>query len=203
MANVNKSNINLAGYRVARFISVLGHPLLIGSVVSAMAFFELYSREKALLLSGFVLGFVTLPLTAWNFYKTKNGSYSNFDVSIRSQRSSMYAVLLGLLSMACLFAWFSHQPLAFSVGLSMCLALVLFSFSINFILKTSLHAAISFFMALGLLKLHVAWGLGMLVLAFLVSISRLVLKRHSMQEVVSGSLSGAGAGLILIYLMQA
>jgi hypothetical protein len=203
MKKERNGSINPSGYKAAKFISVLGHPLLIGSLVSAFVFFELYSREKALLLSGFVLGLISLPLTAWNFYKTKSGGYTNFDVSVRSQRSSMYAVLLGLLSLACLLAWFSDQPLAFCVGLSMCLALVLISFLINFFLKTSLHAAISFFLAFGLLELQLTWGLGMLLLAVLVSISRLALKMHSMVEVVSGSFIGTGAGVLLIYWLHA
>jgi membrane-associated phospholipid phosphatase len=186
------------GFKAAKFISVLGHPLLIGSLVSAFVFFELYSRDKALQLSAFVIGLVSLPLTAWNLYKTKSGGYSNFDVAIRSQRSSMYTILLGLLSFANLLAWFCDQPMAFNIGLSTCLGLVLISFFINFFLKTSLHAAISFYLAFGLLALHTSWGVGMLLLAMLVSISRLVLKRHTIQEVVSGFLIGTGAGLFFI-----
>jgi membrane-associated phospholipid phosphatase len=203
MEKERNRSINPFEYKAAKFISVLGHPLLIGSLVSAFVFFELYSREKALLLSFFVIGLVSLPLTAWNFYKTKSGGYTNFDVSIRSQRSSMYAVLLGLLSLACLLGWFSNQPRAFSIGLSTCLALVLISFLINFFLKTSLHAAISFYLAFGLLALHISWGMGMLFLAVLVSISRLRLKRHNRQEVISGFFIGSGAGALFICWVHA
>ena len=144
MENRSRTSMSRTRYKVAGFISVLGHPLLLGTFISALVFFQLFPLEKALLLLGFVLGLVSLPTAAWNYYKTRSGGYTNFDVSVRSQRQSMYLVLSSLLGLACLLAWLSGQPLAFCVSLSLCLAMVLLSFLINTFLKTSLHAACRF-----------------------------------------------------------
>ena len=201
MENRDRTSMSWTRYKVAGFISVLGHPLLLGTFISAMVFFQLFPLQKAFLLSGFVLGLVSVPAAAWNYYKTKSGGYTNFDVSVRSQRQSMYLVLSSLLGLACLLAWLSGQPLAFCIGLSLCLAMVLFSFLVNTFLKTSLHAAMSFFMAFGLLQVNLALGSCLLLLAILVGISRLVLGRHSLPEVMSGSCIGAATGLELVYLL--
>lgn len=189
-------------YKVAGVLSFLGHPLLMGSFLSTLVFYRIFPPQKALLLSCFILLLVSLPASAWIFYKTQSGGYSNFDVSVRSQRKSMYLVLTGLLGIASLLAWLSEQPLAFCIGISLCLGMIVLSFFLNTFLKTSLHAAMSFFMAIGLLKLHLILGVGLLLLAVLVGISRLVLRRHSLPEVISGSLVGAGAGFLLVYLMS-
>lgn len=201
MENGKKIFVSQLRYKLAWFLSFLGHPLLMGTFLSSLVFYQIFPPEKALLLSGFILLLVSLPASAWIYYKTQSGGYSNFDVSVRSQRKSMYLVLTGLLGTASFLAWQSEQPLAFCIGLSLCLGMVLLSFLLNTFLKTSLHAAMSFFMAVGLLQLHFVLGVGLLLLAVLVGISRLVLKRHSLAEVISGSVVGAAAGLLLIYLL--
>lgn len=201
MENEGRAHTGQLRYKVAGVLSFLGHPLLMGTFLSAVVFYQMFPPQKALLLSGFVLLLVSLPAAAWIYYKTQSGGYSNFDVSVRSQRKSMYLVLTGLLGIASLLAWQSEQPLAFCIGLSLCLGMILLSFLINTFLKTSLHAAMSFFMAVGLLQLHLGLGVCLLLLAVLVGISRLVLKRHSLAEVISGSVVGASAGLMLIYLL--
>lgn len=202
MENEGSAQTGQLRYRVAGLLSFLGHPLLMGTLLSSLVFYRIFPPEKALLLSGFILLLVSLPASAWIYYKIQSGGYSNFDVSVRSQRKSMYLVLTGLLGIASLLAWLSEQPLAFCIGLSLCLGMVVLSFLINTFLKTSLHAAMSFFMAVGLLKLHLLLGIGLLLLAVLVGISRLVLKRHSLPEVISGSMVGAGAGFMLVYLLS-
>jgi membrane-associated phospholipid phosphatase len=192
---------NLLIYKAAQLISIVGHPLVSGSVISILVFFQLFGVRKAFFLSGFILFLISIPAAAWNYYKTKSGAYTNFNVSVRSQRTSMYTVLIGLLAMATLLAWLSHQPKSLLVGLSLCFALVLISFGLNYFLKTSLHTAMSFFLAFGLWQLHTSWGIAMLFMAFLVSSSRLILKRHTLPEILSGSFIGSGTGAMLFYFL--
>jgi membrane-associated phospholipid phosphatase len=58
-----------------------------------------------------------------------------------------------------------------------------------------LHSSISFFLALTLFKLTFTGGMLMLLFAFLISLSRLILKRHILAEVLAGVLTGVVFGL--------
>jgi membrane-associated phospholipid phosphatase len=192
---------NLLIYRAAQLISIVGHPLVSGSVISFLVFFQLFEVRRAFFLSGFILFLISIPAAAWNYYKTKSGAYANFNVSVRSQRTSMYIFLIGLMAMAILLARLSQQPKFLLVGLSLCFALVLISFVVNYFLKTSLHTAMSFFLAFGLWQLHTSRGIVMFFMALLVSSSRLILKRHTFPEVISGSCIGSGTGALLFYFL--
>ena len=187
--------------KVAWFVSALGHPLVSGSAVGVLVFFQLFEFRKAVFLSGFILCLISIPVAAWIYYKTKSKEYTNFDVSVRTQRTSMYLFLLGILALAILLALFSQQTQSLFIGLSLCFAMVAISFKFNYFLKSSLHVAMSFFLAFSLWQVQPFWGVAMFFMALLVSASRLILKRHTLSEIISGSFIGSGTGALLFYIL--
>ncbi|QNH63468.1 phosphatase PAP2 family protein [Hymenobacter sediminicola] len=184
--------------RVAAVVSGLGHPLIL--VPTMVAFVAVRQWQGA--ASGWAIGSVLLvvvPIGLWNLRQTRRGTYTNFDVSERKQRNSFYPVLLALLGLATLVLFWQQQADGgFRYGLLAAWGLLLACYLLNFWLKVSLHAAISFFLACVLLRLEPTWGATALVLATLIAASRLVLRRHTLAELVVGSVVGgaAGGGLI-------
>ena len=178
--------------RVATWVSTLGHPLLTAVLFLSYVAFRLLGAQGAAWVTGSVTLGVLVPIAFWNYRQVQRGAYTNFDVSVREQRRSFYPRLLVLLSVATalLFCFPAAAPLraGFVIGLS----LLLVCYGINFWLKVSLHAALSFFVA-GCVILLDGWGWGLTALGLAVAIatSRRVLGRHSTSELLVGAALGS------------
>lgn len=179
---------------VAKGFSVLGHPLLITALFIVFATFQQSDRQGAFLVSAILIGGVILPVTFINYRKAKKGEYTNFDVSDRKQRSSMYVYMLVLLTVATFVLFITGQDEAYCYGILCFLIMLLAAYLLNFWIKASLHSAIAFYLSFCMMELNSTSGLIMLLLAMLVSISRLILKRHTIAEVLSGMMLGCIAG---------
>lgn len=189
-------NKNTLAYKTALFISAAGNPLITFSVFILFVTFKLFDAQKASWISLLVIGGVTLPVTVHSYRKTKKGHYTNFDISDRKQRENFYPFLLGLLSVSSVLLFVTGQPAGFCYGSLVFLAMVAVSFVINYRIKVSMHTSSSFYLALSLLKLSVTGGLLMLAFAFLISYSRLMLKRHTLIEVLAGGALGVAFGAL-------
>ncbi|WP_461111481.1 hypothetical protein [Spirosoma jeollabukense] len=183
--------------RVAKGISVLGHPLLILPLVFTCLAFQHLPVRQATAISAALISLVILPITWHTYRKVKQGKYTNFDLSDQAQRSGLYPILLILSGLFILFLFFTNQFQPFNRGAVCFFLLLVSSYAINFFLKISLHTSISFFLACILYSLSAPFGSLMCIFSVLVAASRLVLKRHSLSEILSGILVGlmAGAGL--------
>lgn len=181
---------------VARGISVGGHPLVLVPLFVGAYSFRHYPPGQAALLTGAVLGGVVLPLTVWNLRRVRQGRYTNFDVSDRRQRRSMYPVLLLAMGTVSALGWGTHQPRPLTLGLSVAWLMVAGASLINRWFKCSLHAAMAFFLGGALVVLIGPAGGWALLLAALVGTSRVVLGRHSAAEVAVGGGLGLGAAAL-------
>src|SRR5512145_1403445 len=83
--------------KIANFISTIGHPLFTIPVYVAILMFATESFKKASFVSGLIVGFVFVPLILRMYIKSKNGTYTNFDVSDRIQRKSVFIFIIPLL----------------------------------------------------------------------------------------------------------
>lgn len=189
-------NKNKLTYKTALFISAAGNPLITFSVFILFVTFKLFDAQKASWISFLVIGGVALPVTVHSYYKTKKGHYTNFDISDRKQRENFYPFLLGLLSVSSVLLFVTGQPAGFCYGSLVFLAMVAVSYLINYRIKVSMHTSSSFYLALSLLKLSVTGSLLMLAFAFLISYSRLILKRHTLPEVLGGGVLGVAFGAL-------
>lgn len=186
--------------KAARLFTVLGHPLILGTVyVFFMAAANLPSRQ-AFLLSVLVVGFIALPITWHNLRKLKKGQYSNFDVSDQNQRKGFYPFALGLFLILFLSFYFLEFPPAvlynsgnFTIMLA-CLALV------NLKIKASLHAATAFYAGISVFSISMTGGIIIMGLAMATTWSRWELKRHSPLELLIGVMMGMFFGMISLNL---
>ncbi len=188
--------------KVSRAVSVLGHPLLTAAGFVLFVTFTRFGGTKALVSSGVVIGLVILPIIGWNYRNTRKGRYSNFDVSVRSQRHSFYRVSVGLLLLATGVLWLTGQPPALRYGMGFALLLVVLSALANLYIKASLHTSVSVFLSLALLTIHPVAGAVLLGFSAVVAGSRWVLKRHTLSEIGAGAAIGLAVGGSLYFFMK-
>ncbi|QHJ09504.1 phosphatase PAP2 family protein [Hymenobacter busanensis] len=183
---------------MAAAVSGLGHPLLTAVGFVGFAAFRRLEDGPAVWVVGLVAGGVVLPVAAWSYWQVRRGHYTNFDVSVREQRYSIYPPLLGLLGGATLLVGGLSGTEFLRPGLVAATGLLALCYLLNFRLKVSLHAALSFFLAgcLTLLSGPLAAGVALAV-ASLVAASRLVLGRHTAPELLAGAFLGLGAAGLL------
>ena len=166
----------------AKWISRLGHPILVYPLSMLVLFSTEHAWKSLLIVSCFSFG---LPFLFF-LYLFFSKKISDFDIMHREQRYSLYGVaLLGMLtSMA--FLYFNEPGFLFSEFLRLFLlatALVI----INFKIKVSIHVLMITILAILLIHFY---GLSswILLLTPLMGCSRILLKRHSWLEVALGAL---------------
>ncbi|WP_291780328.1 hypothetical protein [Cecembia sp.] len=186
---------------VARFFTVLGHPLILGTLYVVLMAQASLPPKTALLVSLLVLGLVALPITVHNLLKFKKGEYSNFDVSDQKQRKGFYPFALGLFLILLLLFFVFEFPtrVIYNTG-NFFLMLLLMAF-LNIKLKASLHAAVAFYAGTSIFGISSILGMLFIILAFGTSWSRLVLKKHNQMELFIGSLMGLFFGIISLTLI--
>jgi membrane-associated phospholipid phosphatase len=186
---------------ISTWVSTLGHPLLTVAVFILFSTFHLFTYTTAFVMSATLFGLVILPITVWNYLKTKQGQYANFDVSIRPQRYSMYLLIIGLLTGTTLVFFATNQPASFCYGMLFSLGLFIISFVSNFFIKVSLHTALSVFLSIALMAITLPLGIAMTGFAVAIALSRYILKRHTISEIIAGMMIGIGVGSSLYYFL--
>lgn len=182
-------------YKTAKVLSVVGHPLLTLSLFSMYVAFQKLPLNNAVTVTGLLIGGVAIPIAWQNYRRVRRGQYTNFDVSDQRQRAQFYPVLIGLMALVTALLFATGQPLAFGYGAVCLLGLLLVSYGINRFIKVSLHTSLSIFLTWAVYSLSPLFGVVMGVLAVLVALSRLVLKRHTLTEILVGALVGLITGI--------
>ncbi len=189
-------------FRIAKMISFLGHPLIIGILYVMLMGFKKLPPETAILISGLIVGIVLIPITLHNWLKSKNGSYTNFDVSDQKQRRGFYPFAIGLFTLVLILFYSMQLPrdVIWSTGLF--LILLLLMAILNYKIKASLHGAIAFYIAINLFEFGYAPGMFMLVFALMITWSRWQMRRHAFTELIVGGLLGIIVGLISHWILM-
>jgi len=183
--------------KIAKFISFVGHPLLTIPVFVAIVMFAFEDFEKASFISFIIIGCIFVPLILWLYLKSKNGSYTNFDVSDRRQRKSMYFFVLPLLILATLILYKTGQSKDICLSVFFGLLIAFVSQIVNLYIKSSLHVSLNIYLSFLIMPINYKIGISLFVLTALIGWSRIVLGRHTLKEVSFG----AGIGLILSLVM--
>lgn len=186
---------------LAKFISFAGHPLLTIPVFVVIVMFTLEEFKNAGLVSLIIIGGVFVPLTIWMYKKSKNGSYTNFDVSDRIQRKSLFFFIVPLLLVAIILLYSTGQSKVLWMSVLFALLIILVTQLVNIYVKSSLHVSLNIY--LSFLIIPINFRIGVLLLSFTVLIgwSRIILGRHSVKEVMSGAAIGLIISLIMNYFV--
>lgn len=136
------------------------------------------------------------------YWNVRKGNYSNMDVSNRKQRKSLYffiTVTLFLESKLFLFYDYFFFNENNDLILTFLLLLLLLMQLSNYFVKSSMHTAFNIFVAVLFFGLDSTLGIIWFLIAFLVEVTRIILKRHTVIEVISGALIALLVSFIYLY----
>lgn len=187
--------------KFASFISVIGHPLLTLSIFTAIALFTYEEFQKALLHSSLIVAGIFLPLTLKMYLSSKKGTYTNFDVSDKTQRQSWYIFAILVLLIITIILFVTDQPRTLSLSVMFSLILLAISKIINYFIKSSLHVSFNIFLSFLIIPMNLTAGLFFLVFTILIAWARLTLKRHTFKEIIAGSIIGFAIGIFSLCFM--
>lgn len=132
-----------------------------------------------------ILLILILPVSIWIIWNVKKGNYSNMDVSDRKQRKSLYMVI-GVLMLIYLVVYGWIKDRADFTMLFIFVLLILMQVS-NFFIKSSMHTAFNVLTAGFFFQENVWLGLIWFGISVVVGATRIILKRHTFAEVMTGA----------------
>lgn len=181
--------------KIAGFISTLGHPFV---TLPSFLLYVLFAYEelyKAILTSVIVIGGMFIPMAIKTYRGTKRGDYTNLDVSNQMQRQKWYRTAVLLLILVIALLYFTDQSRSMRFNTIYAFLLLVTAQIVNIYIKSSMHVAYNVFLTFLILPIND--GFAMLFGVFVITIawSRLELKRHTMKEVVSGTIIGLVFGI--------
>jgi len=186
--------------KIATFISIVGHPLLTIPLFILIVLFGNEDSSRAAPISFLIIGCVFIPVIIRLYIKSKNGSYTNFDVSDKIQRRSLYLFVVPLLLIVTIILFATNQSRNLCLGVLFALLLLILSQAINYFVKSSLHVSLNIYLSALIFTVNFKAGVAALLFTALISWSRVKLGRHSVKEVLFGLLIGTIISLILLKL---
>ncbi|MFM7015282.1 MAG: hypothetical protein ACKOX3_03040 [Bacteroidota bacterium] len=181
---------------IARIISILFHPLVVIIAFSAIYIKEMYGAELANMVMWLIGIIAIIPIVIYNSVQLVRGKITNFDLSNQVERNKTYPMLLTILLLLVLSGVYYDLPDQIIYALFVYSLMITVFYFFRNKLKISLHASTSFFLTSMMLFVFFNAGMIAFVISILISASRIVLKRHTLTEVIVGGGSGIVSGLI-------
>lgn len=186
---------------ISRFISNFFNPL-----VSLVIYFFYYSYvnytwEEATKKFLPILLLLIIPVGLWIYRNVKKGNYTNMDVSNRKQRHSLYVFIILATLVFLAVDYFIHKEIDWTV-LMLCILLMLMQAS-NFFIKSSMHTSLNIYVAALFFAISPGIGFFWFLLSVLIGVTRVILKRHTTREVLSGGLIAIFVSLIYLTMVKA
>jgi membrane-associated phospholipid phosphatase len=188
--------------KLASFISVIGHPLLTLSVFAIIALFNYEKFQMALLHSSLIVAGIFLPLTLKMYLNSRNGTYTNFDVSNKTQRQSWYIFAIAVLLIVTIILFVTDQPRTLRLSVLFSLILLGTSQIMNYLIKSSLHVSFNIFLSFLIVPMNLIAGLFFLAFTILIAWARLTLKRHTIREIITGAFIGIIIGTVSLFYIH-
>lgn len=182
----------------AAIISAIGHPFFLLPLIFSLLAVKQVGLEKA---SPALIAVLTCmaALLIYLFFRKRKGLVSNWDVSAHQERSrNVYQPILALVLAASAVLYFFNQPfvgdtLFFGLLMAVC-------YAINIKIKISQHTSIATYLGFLALPVNLWLGIALLVFVPFIAWSRVVLGRHTRDEVMIGGIIGGLFGLLHIWL---
>jgi membrane-associated phospholipid phosphatase len=188
--------------RLAQILSVLGHPFVLVPLTILLSFAPSQRGGRLFAVLAVFIASTILPLFFIIRRKVSTKEWTDADVSNRQQRQHFYYFTLGILALSIPIAWLLRMPAQLITGTIVSLALLGAGLLINTRLKISMHMMFAAYCAVILARAQLAFLLCALAVLFALAWSRLVLRRHTLSEIIFGLLLGATAGLVFQWLIQ-
>jgi len=190
---------NTRRMRIARYVSNILAPATISlPFILLVAFYQTQDRLSALIYACITLFFLSVGPLLYIIIGVRLGKLSDIDVSRRTQRVGPFifgivSVMIGWLVLTLTNGPRNLQTVMIITAFSGIIMMV-----ITFWWKISMHASSLGGVATMLTALYGAVMVPLFVLLVLVSWSRVVLRRHTVPQVIAGSLAGIVLSLVIL-----
>lgn len=185
--------------QLARWISIVGHPFAIASLLVGLAAARQRDAAHATRLVLLVVGVIILPLLVYMLRKWRSGEWTTVDASRRTDRPSFYRTALLLVAVLIAVFVLMRESAAMLRGGIAVAVLVLLLAILNRWSKLSNHMAFAVFAAVMMSGFAPQWAIALGLFAPALGWSRLALERHTLSEVIGGAMLGAAvAGTTLL-----
>ena len=190
---------NTKRVRIARHVSNILAPATISlPFILLVAFYQTQDKLSALVFACITLFFLSVGPLLYIIIGVRLGILSDIDVSRRSQRVGPF--IFGIISAT--IGWIILSLTDAPRNLQTVMIITVFSGIIMMVItlwwKISMHASSFGGVATMLTVLYGAVMLPLFVLLVLVSWSRVVLRRHTVPQVIAGSLAGIVLSLVIL-----
>lgn len=148
-----------------------------------------------------ILLLLIIPISLWIYHNVKKGNYTNMDVSNRKQRHSLYVFIILATIIFLAVDYFLHRQIDWAI-LLLCILLVAMQIS-NFFIKSSMHTSLNIYVAALFFAINPALGTAWFGLSVIIGITRVILKRHTTQEVVAGAMIAIFVSLAYLIMVKA
>jgi membrane-associated phospholipid phosphatase len=184
-------------HKASKIISDFFNPLVSLFIFFVFMSIMRYSLRESVLYFLPILLMVILPVIIWLVWNVKTGRYTNMDVSNRIQRKTLYIFIAVCVVAYLTFNYFKNGYIDFVM---LFILILLFALQIsNYFIKSSMHTAFNVFVAALFFALHLKVGFIWLGIAVLVGVTRVILKRHTPQEVLMGAAIAFVVSFIYLY----
>lgn len=179
---------------LARYISIFGHPLLLVPAAAVVGAVSRDANDEIMLLLVSVLLAMVAAILIISIWNVRSGRWMHIDANNPSERRSLNLFLsAGLLTVSAV-TWFSDLPYELAVGFLVSGLVVVVALVFAPILKISLHTSFA------TTSTGLFWPNLWLILAgsfviFALAWSRIILRRHTIREVILGCLLGAASAI--------
>lgn len=188
--------------RLARAISILGHPLLV--LPAALTLPAALRDSDPSTLRSILMGFGVFAalMLGWSWWQVRRGRWAHIDASGTSERHALNRTLLVAIAIGALLAWLGLPTLDLSLALALSASMVAVAMLSARWCKLSLHVAFVVY-ATGLL-----WPLGAIAVgagcafAIIVAWSRLRLSRHRPRDIMAGAAAAGLAATLYWMILQ-
>ena len=174
--------------RLATLLSLAGHPFVL--VPATLLVTTRQWRWAAVIAAT-----TTVPMLVVIARKVRRGEWSDYDVSRHEHRSGLYYAAVPLLILAAVVLYTLDAPRGIMRGLLAGSAMLAVGLAANRWLKVSMHMMFAAFCAVVIVKHFPLAAIAVLAALVAVGWSRRVLNRHTLAEVLVGSVAGAAAGV--------
>ena len=183
--------------KVSKYLSEIFNPmnsLIIYFIVFSSANFSIEESVRQFLP---LLLLTIIPISFWIIYHVKTKKYTDTDVSDRKQRKGFYFFIAASILTYLTFVYLRYERTDF-VLIFLLILLIAMQIS-NYFIKRSMHTALNLFVAALMVTINPLYGLIWLGITIAVGFSRIVLKRHTRAEVLSGAVISSFVSFIYLY----
>jgi membrane-associated phospholipid phosphatase len=184
----------------ARLISNIFNPFIVSSVILSLLTFEATTEiDDAVKLIFIMLAISIAPVVILVYILVRLKKLDGFFNNPREQRNIIYLISSILGAIDCALLWYLEAPELLAVMFTTGFIAVVIFMIINHFWKISLHTAFITASAVVLILIYGAGAAWTLFVLPLVGWSRVVLKQHTLMQVIAGGLASAAIVLVVFW----